>query len=482
MRRTNVLAFLFASFIFSSFAVGAEHIPLDGNHANKWLNHMLDVAGNEVERIGARPTILSRQMAIVMTAMYDAWACYDEKAVGVCFRGTLRRPPEERTEANKNKAIAYACFQTLKYAFPNDVADIEARMIKMGYNPGETSRDTAKPEGIGNYIADAIIESRKHDGANQAGDEIGSNGKPYSDYTYYKPFNPPDKIIDVNRWQPITFTDAKGNKFTPGFLTPHWYRVKSFALQSPDQFRPGPPPAEGSEQLIKETKECIDCNANLTMEQKAIVEFMRDGPRSTGQSGHWLRFAQECSRRDKNDLDRDVKLYFAIANMAMDAFISCWETKRFYDSGRPYWYARYYFKDKDIQGWGGPGKGTVPMKGENWHPYSPENFITPPFPGYTSGHATVSGACAKILELFHGTDQFGIAIDRNCCVLTEPVPGPLIKLKLPTYSGSAEMAAISRMLGGYHIRTDNEVGLQTGRKIAEYEWPIYKAYFDGTKK
>ena len=29
----------------------------------------------------------------------------------------------------------------------------------------------------------------------------------------------------------------------------------------------------------------IAFNGNLTLEQKAIVEFMRDGPRSTGQSG-----------------------------------------------------------------------------------------------------------------------------------------------------------------------------------------------------
>ena len=68
-------------------------------------------------------------------------------------------------------------------------------------------------------------------------------------------------------------------------------------------------------------------NASLTPEQKAIVEFMRDGPRSTGQSGHWLRFAQDVSRRDKHDLDQDVKLFFAVGNVAMDAFIAAWESQ-----------------------------------------------------------------------------------------------------------------------------------------------------------
>lgn len=59
------------------------------------------------------------------------------------------------------------------------------------------------------------------------------------------------------------------------------------------------------------------------------------------------------SRRDHNDLDRDVKLYFVIANVASDAFTSCWETKRFYDSSRPWTLIRHYHKGEIIQGLAG---------------------------------------------------------------------------------------------------------------------------------
>ena len=62
---------------------------------------------------------------------------------------------------------------------------------------------------------------------------------------------------------------------------------------------------------------------------------MRDGPRSTGQSGHWLQFAQDVSRRDRYDLDRDVKLFFTISSTAFDAFIAAWDAKREADSSRP---------------------------------------------------------------------------------------------------------------------------------------------------
>src|SRR5205823_1574319 len=140
----------------------------------------------------------------------------------------------------------------------------------------------------------------------------GCNGKPYSDYTFYSCINPPDKIIDPDRWQPIPFDNGKGGKVTLGFLTPHWYRVKPFALERSNQFRPPPPPKVGSEAIRKEVDECIAFNASLNPEQKAIVEFMRDGPRSTGQSGHWLRFAQDVCRRDRHDIDQDVKIFFTI--------------------------------------------------------------------------------------------------------------------------------------------------------------------------
>ena len=55
-----------------------------------------------------------------------------------------------------------------------------------------------------------------------------------------------------------------------------------------------------------------------------------------------------------------------------------------------------------------------------------------------------------------------------------------VRLPLPTFSATAEMAAVSRMLGGYHIASDNEVGLEVGRKLADWSWPKYVAYFEGT--
>lgn len=450
--------------------------------AYQWLDIAEEATARNVDQFQARPTVISRTLAVWATAMFDAWAAYDEQAVGSRLGGQLRRPAAEWTQKNKEIAISYASFESLKFVYPESVEWLAGEMRRLGYDPTVVSTDPTKPEGVGNLAAQAVIDYRRHDGSNQFGEEIGSNGKPYTDYTYYQPVNPPDRIIDPDRWQPITFTLTDGKQVTPGFLTPHWYRVKTFALERSDQFRPGPPPKTTTDDALlrQQTDQVLAYNQELTPREKAIVEFMRDGPRSTGQSGHWLRFAQDVSRRDHYTLDQDVKLYFAVANVAMDAFISCWETKRFYDSSRPWTLVRYYYRGQKILGWAGPEGGVKEMPAEEWHPYSPYSFITPPFPGYTSGHATVSGACSKMLELYTGTDRYGYAERRRHCELTEMEAGDFVELDLPTWSATAEMAAVSRAMGGYHIPIDNDVGLKVGREIAVWSWPKYQAYFDGS--
>jgi hypothetical protein len=450
--------------------------------ATRWLYVVQEVAGRDVDRNGARPTILSRQMAIWATAMFDAWAAYDERAVGSRLGGSLRRPASERTPSNKEAAISQACYRALCGAYPEDTAWLAERAKELGADPAEHSLDPSTPRGVGNLAAAAVLEYRRRDGANQFGDEPGSDGKPYSDFTGYAPVNTADTIVDPDRWQPITFTRPDGTRFTPGFLTPHWFKVQPFVLENAAQFRPEPPPTTKANDAFLRTQvdEVLALNRELSGADKAIVEFMRDGPRSTGQSGHWLRFAQDVSRRDRFGLDEDVKLYFAIANTAFDAFISCWETKRVYDSSRPWTLVRHYYEGQRVKGWAGPQGGVVEVAAEEWHPYSPYVFITPPFPGYTSGHATVSGACAKILELFTGSDEFGAVERRRCCALTEVEPGDEVDLDLPTFSATAEMAARSRAMGGYHISIDNDVGLRVGRELAAWSWPRYEAFWQGT--
>ena len=56
-----------------------------------------------------------------------------------------------------------------------------------------------------------------------------------------------------------------------------------------------------------------------------------------------------------------------------------------------------------------------------------------------------------------------------------------ITLKMPTFTSVAEMAGVSRIMGGYHIQADNIEGLKLGRAVANYSWPKYQAYFAGKR-
>jgi hypothetical protein len=313
-------------------------------------------------------------MAVVLTAMYDAWAAYDDKAVGTRLGASLRRAPIERTQANKEKAIAFAAYRALLFVYPEESAWTRDQFSARGHDPNDTGTDPKTPQGVGKAAAEAVIAFRRQDGSNQFGDAKNSDGKPYSDTTGYQPVNTPDKITEPLRWLPIPFSDGKGGTRTPGFLTPHWGTVKPFAMERADEFRPPPPPAWGSQELVRDIEDVVAANATLTLEQKTVVEFMREGPRSTGQSGHWLQFAQDVSRRDRQTLDQDVKLFFTVGSVVADAFISCWEGKRHYDTGRPCWFARVHHKGQKLRAWLGPGKGTGTVAAEQWRPYSPDIF------------------------------------------------------------------------------------------------------------
>ncbi len=469
--------------LMSTSGLNAKEIPVQvetqeprgkENVAYQWAHLALEGTANDTDRFQPRPTITSRYLGLIFTSMFDAWTRFDEKAKPLYLKDVERSPESERTLSNKEIAISYAAYRALNEYYYSDSTMFRNKMVQLGLDPDNTSTDSKTPQGIGNLAAERVIKMRKNDGANQYGEVAGSNGEPYFDYSGYMPVNDIENNVDINRWQGKYFIDKNGNRYDPGCLTPYWQEVKPLLLKSADQFRPGPPPMIGSEQLEKEVKEVIDLQANLTPENKALVEFMRDGPKSVQQAGHWLKFAQDVSQRDQHTLDEDVKMYFLVESVAMDAFIACWDSKMHYDFARPYALVHEYYQDQVIRAWGGPEKGMVQMKGQEWRPYSPDSFLCPPFPSYVSGHSTISGGCAEALKLFTGEEAFGVEVKLVPGALTEPDNlGDPVVLEFPTFTEAAEMAGMSRVMGGYHIQADNIEGLELGRKIAHYNYKEY---------
>jgi hypothetical protein len=431
------------------------------------------------------PTVVARHLAIVHTAMYDAWAAYDAKALGTRTGASLRRPSTEWTANYKSMAISYAAHRVLLNLFPSQANNISGFMTALGYDPGDTSTDPTTPQGIGNLVAKAVLDFRHADGANQLGDRNG--GAPYSDYTGYAPVNAWNRVSDVYHWQPLCVpTPAPGATSCSGtvqrFATPQWGKVTPFALTKPDQF--GPPPMDRSE-LPTEAKQLVDTQANLDDLDKTIAYYWADGPGSELPPGHWAMIAAAASRAAATSLDGNAKLFFALANGLLDASIATWQAKRVQDTVRPITYIRWLYAGKKVKGWAGPGKGIVSMDGSAWIPYQEPGIVTPPFAEYTSGHSAFSGAASQVFTRFAGTDVFKAALSVTIPAgssMIEPklVPAANTTLSFKSFADAANSAGLSRRYGGIHFEQGDLNGRTLGSQIGDAAWAKALTYLNGT--
>jgi uncharacterized protein DUF6851/vanadium-dependent haloperoxidase-like protein len=453
--------------------------------------------GVRESRLG--PPMAARALSVVHTCMYDAWAIYDRAAAGTQLGRSLKRPPAERTPANEQRAISYAAYRAAVDLFPASKATVfDPLMAALGYDPTDRSIDPTNPTGIGNRCAQAVLDFRHRDGANQLGDEPGGTaGVAYSDYTGYLPLNAPmdlrlafdpSMVHDPNVWQPLRYPDASGAVVTPAFVAPHWDRVVPFALPSGSALRSPMGPAKfGSAQYAEQAQALLDLSAGLTDEQKVIAEYWADGPHSELPPGHWNLFAQFVSRREhhaqnQHGLDQDIKLFFALTNAISDAGICAWDNKRAFDSVRPITAVRYLFQGQPIRAWAGPARGTQTIRGEDWFPYQPPTFPTPPFPEYSSGHSNFSAAGAEILRLFSGKEEFGASVTVAAgSSKVEPgvTPAHDVTLSWATFRDAADQAGISRRYGGIHFEQGDLDARATGRLVAMRCWDRARTLFSG---
>ena len=439
-----------------------------------------DQALQAVRATRMAPPIFARANAIVNTAMYDAWAAYDNKANGTQLGGELRRPASERNDANRRKAMSFAAYRTLVELFPSRAAQFDAEMARLGYNPADTGGNLATPQGIGNVAAAAVIQFRRADGSNQLGNLNG--GVPYSDYTGYLPVNTPTQIIDPTRWQPLSVPNGSGGFNTQSFLVPHWGNVKGFGLTQYNQFAVKAPAPLGSFEFWRQASEVVLYSATLTDRTKTIAEWWADGPGSETPPGTWILFAKQVSDRKGHTLAQDVKMHFALTNAMFDAGIAVWGYKRQYDYARPITTIHYLFNNRPIFAWGGPNRGTKLILGQNWTPYQISTSPTPPFSEHVSGHSTFSSSAAEALKLFTGSDRFpnSAVVLAGSSVIESGVPATNITLSWPTFSAAADEAGISRLYGGIHFRNGDLEGRKLGRKIGAQAHSLAVAYANGT--
>jgi hypothetical protein len=280
---------------------------------------------------------------------------------------------------------------------------------------------------------------------------------------------------------------------------------------------------------------------------RVLAEFWADGPDSETPPGHWfvlLNYVSDQPELEKrfrgqgpplDDLEWDVKAYFALGGAVHDVAIAAWGIKGWYDYIRPISALRAMadrgqstdpgLPSYAVEGiplipgliervesgdplagvsnehvgkikfyaWRGPNEVPNPatddagvgwILAENWWPYQRPSFVTPPFAGYISGHSTYSRAGAEVLTLLTGDPFFpgGMGVfpaPKNEFLVFEEGPSVDVTLQWATYRDASDQCSLSRIWGGIHPPADDMPGRKIGALIGVEAFEFAETYFLG---
>ncbi len=271
----------------------------------------------------------------------------------------------------------------------------------------------------------------------------------WSDTDNYKQTRTFEKFTVKNepsRWQPTppAYMEA---------IEPHWNKIRTFVIDSPQQFMPPPPTEFNTEEgstFFQEMKAVYEAGLSLTEEQAEIAQFWDCNPykmnvhghvmfatKKITPGGHWMGIAKIASQVANANMSKSAAAY-ALTSLALaDGFIVCWDEKYRSNLIRPETVINKYLD-------------------EEWLPL----LQTPPFPEYTSGHSVISGAAAVALTSIYG-EPFHFADSTE------------LKFGLPvrefdSFKAASDEAAISRFYGGIHYIPAIENGIVQGRALGRH--------------
>lgn len=348
----------------------------------------------------------TRVMAIIHTAMFDAINSIDGRYTLYKFK--VSAPAGSSPEA-AGVAAAHAALVTL---FPEQKGTLDAAYVaslaQIPDGPGKASGIA-----LGEEVAAKVLAWRASDGADAA-----------------------------NTYRPITTPGGYITTTLP--IGTQWGSVTPWVMERGSQFRPGPPPALGSEQWTADYNEVKEIgakkSAQRTSEQTDTARFWTiTGPQSFDPVVRQLAAAPGRS------LSQNARL-FALVEMAVaDSYIAVFDAKYTFNFWRPLTAIR----NGDIDG------NDATVRDAGWEPL----IDTPLHPEYPCAHCINSGAATAVLESEFGTGA-------NPLTMTSPT-APGVVHKWASIKEYAEEVSAARIYGGIHYRNSTMVGKAMGKQIGE---------------
>jgi hypothetical protein len=408
---------------------GTSADKLSNEVALKWSDMQLRLIRQSP---GFSPPVASRALGYAGIAMYEAVVpgISDRRSLAGQLQGLASLP---QIESNKtyNWVVSVNAAQAaiLRNLHANTTAagktaidSLESAVFAQFKSNEQDVND--RSTAFGKNIADAIFEWSKTDGGHQG---------------YTRNF-PTDYNVPVGNgfWRPT----ENGQKIP---MQPFWGRNRMFIASNNTMAVPEPLAISTSptSQYYAQYLEVYTKNQTLTQAEKETSIWWADDPSETfTPPGHSYNLARIAVKTSNANLSRSVEAFARVGMAVADAFVHCWKCKYAFMNERPYTFVR---------------RAIDP----SWVPFWP----APPFPGYTSGHATQSAASATVLTGLFG-DGFAFVDDSHVKRVRDAKRNTDFKARsFNSFWESAEESAWSRFLGGIHTRQDNETGLREGRTL-----------------
>ncbi len=357
----------------------------------------------------------SVDMAYMHIAIYDSVNAI-EGGYTVFAVSPSSVPPGASAEA----ATVEAAYRTLRYLYPAQAAYLDAQYAaSLATIPDGQS----KLDGIvvGDEVAALFLTSR-------VGDGRGAN-------VPYTPGTGPGAWIPTSAAPPVAV----------------WLsQLRPFAIESPTQFRPEPPPSLDSDEWANdynEVKRLGALNSNeRTPEETTLGRFFL-APAIPQVAGALRQLAIERGLSLEDNARLFAQLYVAQA----DATIAGWDSKYHYGFWRPITAIRAGDTD------GNPNTDPDPT----WTPLA----TTPNHPEYLSAHAFVDSAWTETLRQFFGTKKLDVT-------MTSTTTGT--SMSFSDTDDIVKAVEDARVFAGFHYRTSCVRGAVLGKKVAKY---VAKNYF-----
>jgi len=393
------------------------------NVLRDWTTLVDDPYPNRI--VTAQPPVVARNLAMVHAAIFDA--LNGTTGDYVPFHADVAAAPATSPIAAAASA-AHRVASSL-YREPDERAVFDAALAE-SLSVVPDGPDKLRGLEFGEKVGDAILAWRADDGA-----------------ALRVPYTPGSLPGEWRRSPP--------DYYPP--LLPQWPGVRPFALTSASQFRPAAAPSLDSAEYATAVDEVMRLGgasgSQRSAEQTEIALFWADGGGTFTPPGHWNQIAADVALEQGTSLADNARL-FTLLNVALtDAGLSAWDAKYAYDLWRPVDAIRQASSD------GNPLTAADPA----WMPL----LRTPPFPSYTLGHSTFSGAAEVVLSrIFGDRVSFVSRADGHQGFTQRPLAAEQVtERSFESFRQAAEEAGRSRIYGGIHYEFDNQAGLLAGRSI-----------------